>query len=145
MGWSYTHVWRKKLGGISQMQRSPWQPKGPSPTSSPAVQGLGVRNGSSHNFWLQKSRGIMAEWEGGFCSPRLFHLKNPSTDLHRLNPSELQHWGSSLKGTRDIWEGTELSGIKVRARGRAAFCQIKVLAEAVVPFLSSLPATGASG
>ena len=36
-------------------------------------------------------------------------------DLLRLIPSELQHQGSSLKGTSDIQGGTEVSGINVRA------------------------------
>ena len=37
-------------------------------------------------------------------------------DLLRLTPSELHHWGSSLKGTRGIQVETEESGVKVRAR-----------------------------
>ena len=39
---------------------------------------------------------------------------------------EIQHWGSSLKGTRDLQKRTKLSGIKVRAGG-TAFCQTEVL------------------
>ena len=42
-------------------------------------------------------------------------LKNPHTDLLRLTPSELQHHGSSLKGTGGIQGETEVSNIKVRA------------------------------
>ena len=37
-----------------------------------------------------------------FWSPRKFLLKGLHTDLLGLAPSELQQWGSSLKGTRDI-------------------------------------------
>ena len=33
-------------------------------------------------------------------------------------PSELQHKSSSLKGKRDICSRTELSGIRVRAKGQ---------------------------
>ena len=55
-------------------------------------------------------------------------------DLLGLIPSELQGWVSNLKGTRDIGEGIELCGIRVRAGG-TAFCETKVLAEATVPFL----------
>ena len=47
-----------------------------------------------------------------------FHLKNPHTDLLRLTPSELQHWGSILKGTCGIQEETEVSDINVRAGGQ---------------------------
>ena len=31
-------------------------------------------------------------------------LKGPTHNLLRLTPSELQHWGSNLMNTRDIWE-----------------------------------------
>ena len=37
------------------------------------------------------------------------------TQTQPLTPSELQCWGSRLKGIRDIGRGTELSGIRVRA------------------------------
>ena len=36
-------------------------------------------------------------------------------DLLRLNPSELQHWGNSLKGNSGMQGGTEVSNIKVKA------------------------------
>ena len=39
-------------------------------------------------------------------------------DLLRLPPYVLQHWGSSLKGTSGMQEGTEMSGIKARAGGQ---------------------------
>ena len=39
-------------------------------------------------------------------------------DLLRLTPSELQHQGSSLKGTRGKQGGTEVSDIKVGAEGQ---------------------------
>ena len=65
----------------------------------------------------------------------MFLLKSPSTDLVVPTCSELQHWGSSLTGTRDIQEGTEVSGIRVRIGG-VAFSMTEVLAEAVVPLLS---------
>lgn len=53
----------------------------------------------------------------------------------RLTYSELQHWGSSSKGTRDIWGETELSGLRAKAEG-AAFSQREVLAEGIISFLS---------
>ena len=46
-----------------------------------------------------------------------FLLRNPHMDLLRLPPYVLQHWGSSLKGTSGMQEGTEMSGIKARAGG----------------------------
>ena len=49
-----------------------------------------------------------------FWNPRLFLLKGPHTGLLGLTPSELQHWGSRLKGTRNIQGRTELSGVKTK-------------------------------
>ena len=74
----------------------------------------------------------------GFWNPREFLLKGPHTDSLRLTSSELQHWGRSSKGTMNIWRGTELSGIRVRA-GLEAFSQTEVLVEPIAPFLSSPP------
>ena len=70
-------------------------------------------------------------------------LRGPSDGLaHGLTQSDSppmsQHWGNSSKGTKDIQGGTELSGIDGTAGG-AAFSQTKVLAEAIVPFLSPPP------
>lgn len=50
----------------------------------------------------------------------------------RLTRSELQRWGSSLKGSGDIRGGTESSGFRTRAEGDIFF-QTEVLAEAIVP------------
>ena len=66
-------------------------------------------------------------------------------DLLRLTPSELLLWGSSLKDTRDIWGGPELSGIRMRMKRGAAFSQTEMLAEVIVPFMSPLPTEPAGG
>ena len=68
----------------------------------------------------------------GSWSPRQFLLKGPCTGLLELTSSELQCWGHSLKGPRDIQGGTEFQGIRVRAKG-AVFYQ-KNSAEAIVSF-----------
>ena len=57
----------------------------------------------------------------------MFLLKAPHTDILGITGSELQDWGSSLKNTRDIHGGTELSGIKVKA-GRASLSKTEGLA-----------------
>ena len=44
-------------------------------------------------------------------------IKGPTHRLTELTPSELHHRSSRLKGTRDIWGGTEVSGIRPRAGG----------------------------
>ena len=69
-------------------------------------------------------------------SLRQFLLKGPCTDLLGLTPSELQYGASRLKGIRDIQGRNPLSGIRERARG-----QTEVLAEVIVPFLSTVPPT----
>ncbi|KAK1334936.1 hypothetical protein QTO34_004508, partial [Cnephaeus nilssonii] len=57
--------------------------------------------------------------------------------LNLIHSLELQHRGSSWKGSRDMQGGTELSGIRTRAGG-AAFIQREVVTEAIVP-LQALP------
>ena len=63
---------------------------------SPA-QGSSVRKISPHNFWLQKPLRVVSG--RNFWSPTQFLLTHTQTHLLRPTPSELQHWGSSLKGT----------------------------------------------
>ena len=46
--------------------------------------------------------------------------------------SELQLGGTSAKGDRDVWGGTEFSGFRASAGG-AAFSQTYVLAKGIVP------------
>lgn len=68
---------------------------------------------------------------------QIFPIKGSCTDplTDSLTQSELQCWGSSLKDARDIWKGTELSGLRTRT-GREAFSQTEVVAEAIFPLLS---------
>ena len=51
--------------------------------------------------------------ERKFWNPKKFPLKAPQMNLLRLTPSELQHEGSSLKGTNGIQGETEVSDIEV--------------------------------
>ena len=67
------------------------------------------------NFWLQKPMEIEFVEETTRFPSSL--LNGPHMDLLRLAHSELQHWGSSLKGTSGIQGGTEVSGVKVGAGG----------------------------
>ena len=73
-----------------------------------------------------------------------FLLKDPHKDLLSLTHSELQCWDNSLKGIRDMWGGTELCRIRVRAGG-AVFSQTEVLAEATVIFRALLPQSHHAG
>ena len=59
-------------------------------------------------------------------------------DLPRITRSELQCRDSSLKGTRDIREGTELSGFRMRT-GEADFSHMEMLAEVIALFLGPSP------
>lgn len=77
----------------------------------------------------------MAEYDRELLESQPFPLKDHSTNLLKLTPSEFQYWGSSWKGT--YMGGTELSGVRTRARV-AAFSQTEVLAE-VIHFSFSEP------
>lgn len=48
--------------------------------------------------------------------------------------SDLQYWGSSLRGTQNVWGRTELSGFRMRTGG-AASTQAEVLVGNFVPFV----------
>ena len=65
-------------------------------------------------------------------------------DLLRPTPYELQHWGSSSKGTTVISGGNKLPSRRERAGG-AAFSQTEGLAEAIVPLMSPPPIERADG
>ena len=81
------------------------------------AQGSSARKISSHNFWLQQtSRDLISG--RNHLSPKQFVLKNPDMNLLRLTTYELQHWGSSLKGTNDIQGKSEVHGIKARTGGQ---------------------------
>lgn len=59
--------------------------------------------------------------------------------LHQLTCSGFQCRDGSLKSSRDIWGGTELTGFKVRAGGagvRVAISRDKALEGAIAPLLS---------
>ena len=90
-----------------------------STTQGPPAPGSNDTKVNTHNFWLKKPAGIESVEETA-GSPKQFLLKNPHTDLLRLNPSELQHQGSSLKGSSSIEGETEVSVIKA-SRGQCPF------------------------
>ena len=92
--------------------------RSPSPTPRPPAQGSSARKISPYNFWLQNPAGI--EWveENAGVSSSSSQRTHTGTHLLRLTPSELQHRGSSVKGTSGIWKETEASGIKARAGGQ---------------------------
>ena len=87
----------------------------------------------------KNQQGLWLSEVEGFWSPKQFLLKDLSTNLLGLTPSERQSSDSSLKGTRDTWGRSELSGFGVRAGLGSSFLQTKMLAEAIVPFLRPHP------
>ena len=60
------------------------------------------------------------------------------------SPSELQCWDLILKGTRDMQQGTELSGIRVKAGGRDSLLSDRS-ADRGYCFLVSPPPTDLAG
>ena len=69
--------------------------------------------------WKKKQWGLWLSEMVDCWSHRQFLLKGLYVDL-LVTLSELQGWGCSLKGSRNIWGGTESSGIRKRAMGREA-------------------------
>ena len=101
------------------------------PIPGPLAQGSTVKNISTHNFGLHKPTRIESV-EETFLSPKQFLLKNPHTaSLLKLTPSELQHWGDSLKDTSGTQGRTEVSCIGAR-RGHCPFSK---------PFPNTAPET----
>ena len=76
------------------------------------TRGSSARKISPHNFRLLKPVGIESVEENSGAPSK------PSKRTHTQIYSELQHQGSSLKGTSGIQGGTEMSGIKARAEGQ---------------------------
>ena len=85
------------------------------------AQDSSARDISPH-FWLQKPAGteLVEETTGAPSSSSM--RTHTQTHLLRLIPSELQHQGSSLKGTSDRQGETEVSGIKA-SRGHCPFAK----------------------
>ena len=101
----------------------------PQPRVSVPGKEVSITSGCKNQWglWLIEMEGL---WD-----PRQFLLKGLHTDLLRLPPSKLQHWGSNLKATRDRKGRTEVSSIRVRVEG-VAFSLITVLAKAIVALMS---------
>ena len=111
MDWSHIHVWWIKIReGHLRSEES-------QPHTRPPSSRFQCQEGKSPQLLSAKPS---RHWFGGrkFWSTKQFLLNIMHMDLLRLTPSELQHWGSSLKGTSDIGGGTEVSGVKVRAGGQ---------------------------
>ena len=102
MGWSHTHVCRIKIRRniwFAELPPEEWGVSTPHQTY-PRVLMLGrevpITSGCENQCELRLKEMV------GFWDPRQFLLKGPCMNLLRLTSSELQCWGSRLKGTRDI-------------------------------------------
>lgn len=79
-----------------KIQRAILGAKGPRPTPRAPAQDSRIRK-NPYNFWLQKPAGIESVEETA-RAPTSSSWRT-HTQTHLLSPSELQHQGSSLKGT----------------------------------------------
>ena len=102
----------------------------------PPAQDSSARKISPHNFWLQKPAGIeLVEEDSAVLSSSSWGT-HTRTHLLRLMPSEIQHWGGSLKGTSGTQGETEVSGIWA-SRGYCLFAEpSNHRANSLVPYLS---------
>ena len=105
------------------------------PHTRPPAQGSSDRNINLHKFWLQKPTGTESV-EGTSC-PKQFLFKNPHTDLLILTPSELQHWGSSLKGPSGVQE--ELKCLAARQELGNSFLSDRKVGRDHCPFSKPSP------
>lgn len=106
------HMWQIKFGRAISVTEVPMRREESSPHNRSASPGFQDHEGSPH-YLAAKTSG---DWDWGCCWSQKSPLKGPT---HRLKgPSELQYWGSSLKGTKDIQGKPELSGIRPRAEGQ---------------------------
>ena len=107
------------------------------PDTQPVLpaQGSRARKISPHNFWLQTPAGIESVEETAGAPSSFSQRTHTRTNSLRLTPSELQHWDSSSKGTRDTQGKPEVFGIK-ESRGHCPFAKLSPLrASKLVPYL----------
>ena len=81
-------------------------------------------------FGCENQQGLWLSEAKAFWRPRQLS-ERACTYLLELTPSELQYWGGSSEGAKNIQAETELCGYWPRAGG-AALSQTEVLAEAIV-------------
>ena len=99
-----TFTWIKILEGYLGNKDSQVHTRTPSP-------GLQCPEDKFPQFWLRKPVVIKSEEEAaGALSSSSWGI-HTQTHLLRLTPSELQHWGGSLKGTSGMQGENEVSGI----------------------------------
>ena len=115
-GLAPTHV-DKNSGGMDILGA-----KSPRPTPGPPAQDSRARKISPHNFWLQSPLGIESVEEAAGALSSSSWGSHTQTHLLRLMPSEIQHWGGSLKGTSGTQGETEVSGIWA-SRGYCLFAE----------------------
>ena len=129
MGWFHIYMrWIKIQEGYLGV-------RSPSPTPGPPAQGSRDRKVHFHNFWLRKAAGIelVEETSGAQTVP----LKEPTHEVIYSDslPLSSSTGVSSLKGTRDIQEETEVSAIKM-SRGHCPFSKPSPhRASKLVPYL----------
>ena len=110
-GGSHIHVWWIKfLEGYFGIKESQTHTRPPRP---------GFQCQEDKSIWILAAKTLAWIGRRKYWTPKKSLLKNPHTDLLflRFTLSELQHRGSSLKGTNGMQGGTEVSAIKVRAGG----------------------------
>ena len=101
------------------------------PHQATSAQGSSARKISPQNFWLQNQWGL-SQWKKLLESQAVLLKESTHIDFLTLTPSELQHWGSSLKGTSGIRE--ELKHLASRQELKDSFLPDRKAGRGYCPF-----------
>ena len=88
---------------VDQNQEGDLRSKGPNPQPGSLAQGSSARKRSPHKFWLEKTADIEAV-EDELLESQAVPLREPTHRCIHTHSTELQHWGSRLKGNSGIQE-----------------------------------------
>ena len=95
--------------------------KEPQPHTMPPSPGFQCQENNFPQTSGCKNQWGLGRWRNSW-SPKQFLLTHTQTYLLRITPTELQHWGGSLKGTCGVNGETEVSGMKL-SRGHCPFAK----------------------
>ena len=133
-GWSDTQVWQIIGRDILAVEVRPGEWGAPPPYQVPQPRVPMPGRDVSIPSGYKNLQGLWLSETQSFCGPRQFLLEGPCMDLLGSflcsSSSEAAAWEvpGTYRWNWSVWH-------QGKSWGRAAFCQTKLLAEAIVPFL----------